>query len=50
VKRFAAKRLNTILNSSGGAPTAPGKHLNEIYITALKRSISAEYTNEEKEE
>jgi len=49
-KRFAAKRLDTILNGSGSAATAPEKHLNEIYITVLKHSVSAEYTDEEKEE
>jgi hypothetical protein len=49
-KRFAAKRLDTILNGSGGAATAPEKYLNEIYITVLKHSVYAEYTDEEKEE
>ena len=49
-KRFAAKRLDTILKGSGSAVTAPEKHLNEIYITVLKHSVSAEYTDEEKEE
>jgi hypothetical protein len=49
-KRFAAKRLETILNSSGGADTAPDKHLNEIYITVIRYSVRPEYTDEEKEE
>ncbi|KAH0558666.1 hypothetical protein GP486_004684 [Trichoglossum hirsutum] len=49
-KRFVAKRLDTILNSSGIAATAPEKHLNEIYITVLRHSVSEEYTDEEKEE
>jgi hypothetical protein len=49
-KRFAVKRLDTILNGSGSAATTPEKHLNEIYITVLKHSVSAEYTDEEKEE
>jgi len=49
-KRFAAKRIDTILNSSSSAAAAPEKHLNEIYITVLKHSVSAGYTNEEKEE
>jgi hypothetical protein len=47
-KRFAAKRLDTILNSSAATP--PEKHLDEIYVTVLKHSVSAEYTDEEKEE
>jgi hypothetical protein len=49
-KRFVAKRLDTILNSSGSATIAPEKHLNEIYITVLRHSVSEEYTDEEKEE
>jgi hypothetical protein len=49
-KRFAAKRLVMILESSSTAITAPEKHLNEVYITVLKHSISPDYTNEEKEE
>jgi hypothetical protein len=49
-KRFAPRRLDTILKGSGSAVTAPEKHLNEIYITVLQHSISAEYMDEEKEE
>ena len=49
-KRFAAKRLDTILQGSGSAITAPEKHLDEIYTTVLKHSITLEYTEEEKEE
>jgi hypothetical protein len=49
-KRFAAKRLDTILNGSDSAPTAPEKHLDEIYTTVLKQSVAPEYSNEEKEE
>jgi hypothetical protein len=49
-KRFAAKRLFMILESSSTAITEPEKHLNEVYITVLKNSISPDYTNEEKEE
>jgi hypothetical protein len=49
-KRFAAKRLDTILKGSGSAVTAPEKHLNEIYITVLKSSVSLEYADDEKEE
>jgi hypothetical protein len=49
-KRFAAKRLETILQGSQNAVTAPEKHLDEIYTTVLKHSITVEYTDEEKEE
>ncbi|KAG9229003.1 hypothetical protein BJ875DRAFT_537940 [Amylocarpus encephaloides] len=50
-KRFARKRLDTILNgSSSSAITTPEKHLNDIYLTVLKNSISSEYSDEEKEE
>ena len=49
-KRFAAKRLDTILQGSGSAVTAPEKHLDEIYTTVLEHSITLEYTDEEKEE
>ncbi|KAF2183951.1 hypothetical protein K469DRAFT_581137, partial [Zopfia rhizophila CBS 207.26] len=49
-KRFAAKRLTMILEGSSRAVTAPEKHLNEIYITVLKHSISQDYTGEEQEE
>jgi hypothetical protein len=49
-KRFAAKRLDAILKNSGSDVIAPEKHLNQIYITVLKHSVSAEYTDEEKEE
>jgi hypothetical protein len=49
-KRFARKRLDTILKGSSSAITAPEKHLNEIYLAVLKHSISSEYSDEEKEE
>jgi hypothetical protein len=39
-----------ILENSDSTITAPEKHLNEIYISVLKHSISAEYTNEERED
>ena len=39
-----------ILNSSGNAAMALEKHLNEIYITVLRHSVSEEYTDKEKEE
>jgi hypothetical protein len=49
-KRFAPKRLDTILKGSGYTVIAPEKHLNQIYITVLKHFISLEYTNEKKGE
>jgi hypothetical protein len=49
-KRFAAKRLDTILEGGGSTATAPGKHLDEIYTTVLEHSITPEYTAEEREE
>jgi hypothetical protein len=49
-KRFALKRLNTIIEGSSSTVIAPEKHLNEIYITVLKHSVSSEYTDDEKEE
>lgn len=49
-KRFAAKRLETILNSDRSTVAALEKHLNEIYIAVLRSLLSAEYTDEEREE
>ncbi|KAH6694335.1 hypothetical protein BKA61DRAFT_637492 [Leptodontidium sp. MPI-SDFR-AT-0119] len=49
-KRFARKRLDIILKGSSSAITAPQKHLDEIYLTVLKHSISSDYSDDEKEE
>jgi hypothetical protein len=49
-KRFAVRRLGTILEGSSSDIIVPEKHLNEIYLTVLKHSISAEYTDEERNE
>jgi hypothetical protein len=49
-KRFAAKRLETILSTDSSTVAAPEKHLNEIYLAVLRSSLSAEYTDEEREE
>jgi hypothetical protein len=49
-KRFASKRLETILSNDSNTIAAPEKHLNQIYVTVLKSSLSADYTNEEREE
>jgi hypothetical protein len=48
-KRFAYKRLDTILKGSSSAITALEKHLNKIYLAVLKYSLSAEYSDEESE-
>lgn len=48
-KRFATKRLSSILQT-GGSATAPEKHLNDIYMTVLKNSLSPDYTDKEKED
>jgi hypothetical protein len=49
-KRFAAKRLDMILESSSTTINAPEMHLNEIYLTVLRQSVSPDYTVEEVEE
>ncbi|KAF4626337.1 hypothetical protein G7Y89_g11822 [Cudoniella acicularis] len=49
-KRFARRRLDTILKGSSNALTAPDKHLDEIYLTVLRHSISPDYSDEEREE
>ena len=49
-KRFAAKRLETILSTNSNTVAAPEKHLHEIYVTVLRSSLSADYTDEEREE
>ncbi|KAF2464362.1 putative WD-repeat protein [Lindgomyces ingoldianus] len=49
-KRFAVKRLDTLIHSSSKASTAPEKHLNVIYITVLKQSIHSSFTDEERED
>jgi hypothetical protein len=46
-KRFAAKRLDIILESSSTTINAPEKHLNEIYLTILRHSMSPDYTAKE---
>jgi hypothetical protein len=49
-KRFAVKRLDTIIHSSSNAATGPEKHLNEIYVTVLKQSIYPDFTDEERKD
>lgn len=49
-KRYAAKRLDTILHSGSSTTIKLEKRLDKIYTTVLQQSISPEYTNEEKGE
>jgi hypothetical protein len=49
-KSLAIKRLDTLARSTTNTATAPEKHLNEIYMTVLKHSISPEYTDDEKKD
>jgi hypothetical protein len=42
--------LGTIFESNSSDIIVPEKHLNEIYLIVLKHSISAEYTDEERNE
>jgi len=49
-KRFAPRRLDMIFQGNKSALTAPEKHLDEIYNTVLRQTISPEYTDDEKEE
>jgi hypothetical protein len=49
-KRFARKRLDIILKGSSSVITASDKHLDEIYLTVLKHSISSRFSDEEIEE
>jgi hypothetical protein len=49
-RRFARKRLDTILKGSSSAITAPEEHLNEIYLAVLEHSISSDYSHEERKE
>ena len=48
--QFATKRLGAIIDGGSSVVTAPEKHLNEIYITVLKHSISSNYTDEERDD
>jgi hypothetical protein len=49
-RRFARKRLDTILKGSSHAIIEPEKHLNEIYLAVLQHSISRKYSDKEQEE
>lgn len=47
-QQLADERLHTILQGSVGTVTAPEQHLDEIYITVLKQSLSPKFTEKEK--
>ncbi|KAF2008755.1 hypothetical protein BU24DRAFT_359758, partial [Aaosphaeria arxii CBS 175.79] len=49
-KKFAARRMETILASNSSTAAAPEKHLNEIYVTVLNNSVDTNYTDEERAE
>ena len=49
-KLFAKTRLAMILGSSGTSNTRPEKHLNQLYNTVLKQTISPDFTDEERAE
>jgi hypothetical protein len=49
-RHFAGKRLETILRNDGNTTAAPEKHLDQIYITVLQNSLSADFVDEEREE
>jgi hypothetical protein len=46
-KRFAAKRLDMILEHNSTTINAPEKHLDEIYTTVLRHCFPPEYLQEE---
>ncbi|OAG20740.1 hypothetical protein CC77DRAFT_79340 [Alternaria alternata] len=49
-RRFAARRLESIIKDDCDPQAEPEKHLDTIYTTILRNSIRPEYTAEEKEE
>ncbi|KAL9093973.1 MAG: hypothetical protein Q9165_003643 [Trypethelium subeluteriae] len=49
-QRFAATRLDRILQGSKDSNMASEKRLDEIYVTVLKHSIPSTFTDQEKEE
>jgi hypothetical protein len=49
-RRFAVKRLNTLLRPHGRALNTPKKQLDEIYITVLRNCISTGYSDDEADE
>lgn len=49
-RRFAAKRLQSILNRNTSTAATPDSYLHNIYTTVLKSSIPADFTDDEREE
>jgi hypothetical protein len=49
-RRFAARRLDSIIKSDGDTGVHPERHLDNIYTTVLQNSLHLDYTTEEKEE
>ena len=49
-RRFAERRLESIMRYDSGGPVGPETHLDSIYLTVLRDSVSPDYTTEEKEE
>lgn len=49
-KRFAEKRLQTLLDCSASTGGEPEKHLDTIYTTVLRASVPGTYSTEEQEE
>jgi archaellum biogenesis ATPase FlaH len=52
LRRIIESRLTTILETSSSVAESlgPEKHLDQIYITVLRQSISADYSDPEKQE
>ena len=48
-KRFAVQRLNSIMKQDCDGPVGPEKHLDNIYLTVLRDSISSDFTPDERE-
>jgi hypothetical protein len=49
-KRFAEKRLQTLLDRSASTGSEPERHLDTIYTTILRASVPETYSKEEQEE
>jgi hypothetical protein len=47
-KRFAEKRLQTLLDRSASAGSEPARYLDELYTTVLRTSVPDTYSAEEK--
>jgi len=49
-KSFAARRLESIMQQNSDGPVGPEKHLDNLYLTILRDSLSPNYKPEEKKE